>query len=190
MKQLVAALALTLLPATALADAALDQATQKTLKGLVNAIRYGKDDLAAKQVDFAAMSKGLMAEDWSKLSAAEQAEFTKHLEALVRGLSFPKGKDMFQYLDAMLYDAARMDGETAKVKSTIVVHRDVKKTEIIIDWVLVKTGGQWKVLDTVMVGESTLTGLREQQVKPLIQKGGTAAVMQAMRDKVAEIKKS
>src|SRR5687768_2742710 len=125
------ALAVVLCPALAGAAPADDQATQKAIKGLVNAIRYGKDDLAAKQLDFGAMSKGLMAEDWQKLSAAEQAEFQKHLETLVRNLSFPKGKDMFQYLDAMLYDPARLEGDKAKVKSTIVVHRDLKKTEII-----------------------------------------------------------
>jgi phospholipid transport system substrate-binding protein len=176
-------------PTVARADAELDKAVQKTLKSLVGAIRYGKDDMAAKQVAFSGMAKGLLAEDWAKLSPAEQTELVSGLETLIRSISFPKGRDMFQYLDAVLYDPARVEGDTARVKSTVVVHRDVKKAEIGIDWVLVKDGGTWKVLDTVMMGESTLTGLREGQVKPLIQQGGTAALMKAMRDKVAEVKK-
>jgi ABC-type transporter MlaC component len=178
-----------LLPALAHADAATDKATQKTLKSLVGAIRYGKDDLAAKQVAFPQMAKTLLADDWQKLSPAEQTELSKGLETLVRALSFPKGKDMFQYLDAVLYESARVEGDTAKVKSTVVVHRDLKKAEIIIDWVLANDGGTWKVLDTIMLGESTLLGLRNEQVKPLLAEGGTAAVMKAVREKVAEVKK-
>lgn len=183
------ALALSILPVAAHADAAADKATQKTIKSLVGAIRYGKDDLAAKQIAFGAMSKGLMAATWTKITPAQQAEFQKNLEGLIRGLSFPQGKDMFQYLDAMLYDSARVEGAEAKVKSTVVVHRDLKKTEIIIDWVLVQEGGAWKVVDTVMLGESTLTGLRDEQVQPLVKEGGIDTVLQAMRQKLAEIKK-
>jgi phospholipid transport system substrate-binding protein len=179
-----------LLADAARADAALDKAVEKTLKSLVGAIRYGKDDLAAKQVSFGGMAKGLVGDDWAKLSAAEQTEVVQGLEKVIRAISFPKGRDMFQYLDAMLYDKARLEGETARVKSTVVVHRDLKKAEIIIDWVLVKDGGGWKVVDTVMMGESTLTGLRDGQVKPLIQQGGTAALMKALRDKVAEVSKT
>ncbi len=192
MRKSLAALGLALalaLPGPARADAELDKGVQKTLKSLVGAIRYGKDDLAAKQVAFAAMGKALLAEDWQKLSAAEQAEVAAGLETVIRVVSFPKGRDMFQYLDAMLYEPARSEGETARVKSTVVVHRDLKKAEIAIDWVLVKDGGAWKVQDTVMMGESTLAGLRDGQVKPLLQQGGTAAVLKALRDKVAEVKK-
>lgn len=193
LRSLLVALAFTFtlngLPTHAQADAAADKATQKALKSLVGSIRYGKDDLAAKQIAFGAMSKGLLTDTWAKMTPAQQAEFQKSLEGLVRGLSFPKGKDMFQYLDAMLYDAARVEGDQAKVRSTVVVHRDYKKTEIIIDWVLVQEGGAWKVLDTVMLGESTLAGLRDEQVKPLVKEGGVDAVLKAMRDKLAELKK-
>ncbi len=175
-------------PLVARADASTDKAVQKTLKTLVGAIRYGKDDLAAKQLALAEMGNELLTDNWDKLSSKEQTEFKKNLEGLLRAISFPRGREMFQYLDAMLYDPARIEGKRAKVKSTIVVHRNLKKAEIVIDWVLVNDGG-WKVVDTVMLGESTLAGLRDEQVKPLLQKGGTQAVLTAMRDKLAEVKK-
>jgi hypothetical protein len=41
-----------------------------------------------------------------------------------------------------------------------------------------------------MLGESTLASLRDEQVKPLFKQGGSAAVMKALRDKVAEVKKT
>lgn len=167
-----------------------DPAIKKSLTTLVNAIKYGKDDTAAQKVAFDAMAQGLLTDDWGKFSPAEQAELGRGLETIVRALSFKKGREMFQYLDALLFEPARVEGDRAKTKSTIVVHRDLKKAEIIIDWVLVKQGDTWKVLDTVMLGESTLASLRDEQVKPLFKQGGTAAVMKALRDKVAEVKKS
>jgi len=178
-----------LAPAHARAASEADEAIQKTLKGLVNSIRYGKDDLAAQKVAFRSMGPQLLTDEWGKFSPAEQAEIGRGLETIVRALSFKKGREMFQYLDALLFEPARIDGDKAKAKSTIVVHRDLKKAEIIIDWVLVKEAGTWKVLDTIMLGESTLAGLRDDQVKPLFRQGGTPAVMKALRDKVAEVKK-
>jgi phospholipid transport system substrate-binding protein len=183
-------LGLSLAPIAAQAQTDTDAAVQKTLKTLVNSIRYGKDDLAAKQLAFGAMAKGLLTDDWGKFSAAEQAELASGLETVIRAMSFKKGKDMFQYLDALLFDAAKVSGDKARVRSTIVVHRELKKAEIIIEWVLVNEGGAWKVLDTVMLGESTMASLRDDQVKPLFKQGGVAAVMKAMRDKVAETKKT
>ena len=172
------------------ADSETDQAVQKTLKTLVGSIRYGKDDTAAKQLAFTAMGKELLADDWSNLTPAEQSEVGHGLETVIRAASFAKGRDMFKYLDALLFEPARVSGDRAQVKSTIVVHRELKKTEVIIDWVLIKDGGSWKVLDTVMLGESTLKGLRDDQVVPLLKQGGTAAVLKALRDKVATVQKT
>jgi phospholipid transport system substrate-binding protein len=181
---------LLLAPVAAQAQTDTDVAVQKTLKTLVNSIRYGKDDLAAKQLAFGAMAKGLLTDDWGKFSAAEQAELASGLESVIRALSFRKGKEMFKYLDALLFDSAKVSGDKARVRSTIVVHRDLKKAEVIIEWVLVNEGGAWKVLDTVMLGESTMASLRDDQVKPLFKQGGAPAVMKAIRDKVAETKKT
>ena len=58
---------------------------------------------------------------------------------------------------------------------------------MIIDWVLKKDGSTYKVYDIVMLGESTAEGIREDQIEPLMEEGGTAAVMKALRDKVKEV---
>ena len=190
--QATAALLLVLTAASAAhadTDTDTDKAVQKTIKSLIGAIRYSKDDVAAQQVAFGPMAKALMADDWAKLSSAEQTELTRGIEKLIRTISFPKGRDLFKYLDAMLYDTARVEGDKARAKSTVVIHRDLKKTEVVIEWVLIKDGGGWKVLDTVMMGESTLDGLREDQMKPLLAKGGTQAVLAAVRERVAEVEK-
>lgn len=170
--------------------ASADKEVPKVLKRLIGAIRYGKNDLAAKQVAFKPMSERLMGSAWAKMKPAEQAEFVKSLEELIRGLSFKKGHEMFKHLDAVLYDPVRLEGKEAKCKSTIVVHRNYKKTEIVIDYVLVQANGGWQVVDLVMLGESTIEGLREGQILPLLEEGGPATVLKAMRDRVAEVSKS
>lgn len=174
-------------PAHAAGD---DKAVQKTLTVLVNSIRYNKDDLAAKQLSYEAMSKSLMADAWGTMKPDQQKEFQDNLQTLLRKISFAKGRDMFKYLDALLFDSVKIDGDTAHCKTTVVIHRDVKKTEIPIEWILVKEGGAWKVADTVTMGESTAAGIREDQVLPLMKEGGLNKVLAAMRDKVAELKKS
>ncbi len=183
----------------ALATAAKAQAPsaaegQKPIKALINAIRYSKDDIATKQVGYDVMTEKLMDTAWKDTSEADKKELIAGMEKLIRGISFPAGRDIFKYLDNVLYDAPRMDGETVKVKSTVVIHRDLKKSEIVIDWVLARSpsntgGGAWKIYDTVMQGESTLAGIRDEQIKPLLKEGGVPAVKKAMNDKIAEISK-
>ncbi len=162
---------------------------QKPIKTLINAIRYSKDDLATKQVGYDVMVEKLMDTSWKDATDADKKELIAGMEKLIRGISFPAGRDIFKYLDNVLYDAPRMDGNAVKVKSTVVIHRDLKKSEIVIDWVLGKSAGQWKVYDTIMQGESTLAGIRDEQIKPLLKEGGIGAVKKAMNDKVAEISK-
>ena len=163
---------------------------QKPIKTLINAIRYSKDDLATKQVGYDVMVEKLMDTSWKDTTDADKKELVSGMEKLIRGISFPAGRDIFKYLDNVLYDAPRMDGDAVKVKSTVVIHRDLKKSEIVIDWVIAKSGNQWKVYDTVMQGESTLAGIRDEQIKPLLKEGGVAAVKKAMNEKIAEVEKS
>ncbi len=165
-----------------------DKEAQKTIKTVLTAIRYDKNDLAAKQLAWGPMSKAFLGDYWKKLSGDEQKEVTAGIETLIRKISFTKGRDLFEHLDAVLYAPVEMEEDKALVKTTVVVHRQYKKTEIVIDFVLVEEGGQWKIMDTVMAGESTTEGFYEDQVEPLFEEGGSAALMKALREKLADLK--
>lgn len=167
-----------------------DKSIKKVLTTLVNAIKYGKDETAAKQLAFKSMAKRLLGETWDTMQAGDQKEAAADLEILIRKMSFGKGHEMFQYLDAVLFDPVKLQGEEAHCKATVVVHRDLKKQEIPIEWVLLKEGGQWKVVDTITVGESTTQGIREEQVQPLLKEGGVPKIMDTLRTKVKEAQKS
>jgi len=162
---------------------------QKPIKTLINSIRYGKFDLAAKQLAFAEMTKRMLDIDASKFSDAEHKEFAQSVETIIRADSFSKSKDKFQYLDNVLYEAPRDKGTDVLCKSTIVIHHELKKTELVVDWVLIKDAGAYKIVDMIVLGDSTIAGVREDQVQPMLKEGGPAKVMAVLREKVAELAK-
>jgi phospholipid transport system substrate-binding protein len=177
-----------LLTAALFAAPPSDKDIQKVVKTVITAVQYGKDDLAAKQVAFTPMVTTLMEPEWKTLADADKKELATGIEKIVRGISFPKGRELFAHLDAVLYDKVKVDGDKARVKTTVVVHRNYKKTEVVIDFILIEEAGAWKILDTIMLGQSTLEGIRVDQIEPLLKEGGVPAVMKALRDKVAELK--
>lgn len=164
-----------------------DKDIQKVIKTLVTAIRYDKDDLAAKQIAWEPMAKAIMDDNWKDLNADQQKEVIKGVETLIRRISFVKGRDMFKHLDTIIYSPVTMKGKEAIARATVVVHRNYKKTEVVIDFVLVEDGGAWKIKDTIMAGESTAAAIHEDQVEVLMDKGGVPALMKALREKVAEV---
>jgi len=169
--------------------AAPSKDVQKSIKVVINAIRYNKDDLAAKYISFPEMAQRSLGDRWPALAPKDKQELVSGIETIVRKVSFPKGRDMFSHLDAMLYDAPVIKGNEATLKTTVVIHRDYKKQEIVITFVLVKSAKTWQIADTILYGESTLEGVYLDQIEPLMDEGGIQAVMQALRSKVAELKK-
>ncbi len=190
MRTLIASLFVLVTLGTATQAFATDAATaQKPIKTLINAIRYGKYDVAAKQLATAAMVQRLLGADASKFNAAELSELAQGVETLIRARGFVKGKEMFQYLDNVIYGDVRDQGSDVVLKSTIVINRELKKTEMVIIWTLTMEAGALKLVDTTMAGESTATVIREEDVEPLMKEGGAAAVMKAMRSQVAKANK-
>ena len=182
------AFALTAVPAEAKSQKKKTTAYQKPVKMLIGAIRYKKDDMALKLLALDQMTVELNKNHLDKVSAAQKKAFAKNLGVLLKKLSFPKARDLFKHLDAILYDEPVVKGDRASIKSTIVVHRAYKKTELVITWSLLKKGKNWLILDTTTVGESTSAGIREDQVDPLFKEGGIKLVLQKMEEKIKELK--
>lgn len=186
MKTCIFVFASLVLPSVALAGVEKD--TQKPVKVLINAIRYKKDDLARKQIDFDAMTKGILQDVWGKLSDADKKFFTDGLTKIISTVSFKAGRDSFQHLDAITYGAPKVKGDVAQLPSNIVIDHPIKgRQELKITWVLKKGSAKWRVFDTIILGESTVDGVREDQVELLLEEGGIPRVKKAMKDKLAEI---
>jgi ABC-type transporter MlaC component len=156
-------------------------AVERTLKTLIGAIRYDKDDLAIKQLDIQAMADALLVGAPTPLTPAQRQTFAANFDQLLRQISFAKGRELFKYLDAVLYGPPQAHGDRVHCRCTVVVHRELKKQEILIEWVLMERAGKFVVVDMISGGESTLEAIRTDQVLPLLKEGGAEALLAAMR---------
>lgn len=165
-------------------------AAQTAVKGLVGAIRYGKDAAAQKRLGVETMAKSLLGATYERMDAQDRGHFVRGLGELLVADSFPRGREMFHYLDALLFGAPARVGDQLHLPCTIVVHRELKKVEIPVTWVLGREDSAWKVVDIVAQNESTLAGIREEEVGPLMKDGGVPKLLQTLDARLARVKKA
>jgi len=181
---------LSLLATLALALPALaapNEAVTKPVKTVVQSVRYNKDDLALKQLATEEQGRFLLGEDWDKGTPAQRQEFTRLFNSLFAKLAFPKVRENFKNLASITYEDPAVEGTKAKVKSTIVIEHPVKKQEMKLQYSLAQDKGAWKVVDVAVLGDSMLTGIRDDQVRPIMKQGGWDHLLDLMRKKEAEL---
>ncbi|HEX8818797.1 MAG TPA: ABC transporter substrate-binding protein [Archangium sp.] len=181
---------LSLLATLALALPALaapNEAVTKPVKTVVQSVRYNKDDLALKQLANEEQGRFLLGEDWDKGTDAQRKEFTKLFHSLFSKMAFPKVRENFKNLASITYEDPAVEGDKAKVKSTIVINHPMKKQEMKLHYSLAKEKADWKVVDVAVLGDSMLTGIRDDQVRPILKQGGWDHLLDLMRKKEAEL---
>ncbi len=186
-----ACLCLTSAPAVAASKS--EKALQKPVKTLIAAVRYGKDGLGLKQLAGEAQARFLLGEAYEKATPAEREEFQRLFHALFAGIAFPKIRQNFEHLETILYEPPKVDGDTARLKSTLVILHPLKKQEIRVEYTLKKVGGAWKVFDVQVLGtggDSMLTSIKTDQVQPLLAEGGMAHLLELMRERLAQVEKA
>jgi phospholipid transport system substrate-binding protein len=167
--------------------AAPNEPVAKPVKTVVQSVRYSKDDLALKQLANEAQGRFLLGDDWDKGTDAQRKEFIKLFNSLFSKIAFPKVRDNFKNLASITYEDPALEGDKAKVKSTIVIEHPLKKQEMKLQYTVVKEQGAWKVLDVAVLGDSMLTGIRDDQVRPIMQQGGWDNLLKLMRAKETEL---
>ncbi|WPB78587.1 ABC transporter substrate-binding protein [Archangium violaceum] len=183
---------LTLLATLAFALPALaapNEPVAKPVKTVVQSVRYSKDDIALKQLANEEQGRFLLGEDWEKGTDAQRKEFTKLFHSLFAKIAFPKVRENFKNLASITYDDPAVEGDKANVKSTVVIEHPLKKQEMKLQYIVVKSQGGWKVLDVAVLGDSMLTGIRDDQVQPILKQGGWDKLLELMRAKEAELSK-
>lgn len=180
-------LATTLLLATGAVAAPKDD-TSKPLKTIINSVRYGKDQAALKLFASEHQGKFLLADSWDKGTDAQRKEFQDLFLTLFGKIAFPKIRKNFENLDTVLYEEPTITGDAAAVGSTILINHPMKKQELKVKYQLTKQASGWKVIDVAVLGDSMLTGIRDDQVQPLLKEGGWDALLKAMREKASELK--
>ena len=168
--------------------AAPNEAVAKPVKTVVQSVRYGKDLAALKNFGGEQQARFLVGADWDKATEAQRKEFIELFHNLFAKIAFPKVRDNFKNLASITYEDPEVTGEEAKVASTIVIDHPLKKQELKLKYALAKDKAGWKVVDVAVLGDSMLTGIRDDQVRPLLKEGGWDALLKAMREKDQELK--
>ncbi|MDX2013272.1 MAG: ABC transporter substrate-binding protein [Myxococcaceae bacterium] len=160
----------------------------KPLKVIVNSVRYAKDLDALKRFAVEEQGKVLLGDDWAKGTDAQRKEFGDLFLQLFGKLAFPKIRKNFENLDTVIYDEPTVTGDRASIGSTILINHPMKKQELKVKYQVIKDGNSYKVIDVAVLGDSMLTGIRDDQVRPLFKEGGWDGLLKAMRDRNAELK--
>lgn len=160
----------------------------KPLKVIVNSVRYGKDLAALKLFAGEEQGKFLVGDEWAKGTDAQRKEFIELFHQLFGKIAFPKIRKNFENLDTVIYDEPTVTGDKASIASTILINHPMKKQELKVKYDLAKVAGQWRVIDVSVLGDSMLTGIRDDQIKAIYQEGGWEHLLKLMRDKNAELK--
>ncbi|RKH19611.1 ABC transporter substrate-binding protein [Corallococcus praedator] len=173
-------------PAFAAPNKANDAIT-KPVKTVVQSVRYEKDLKALENLGGDQQGAFLLGDDWAKASDAQKKEFLQLFHSLFAKLAFPKVRENFKNLDSITYDEPQVTGDKALVGSTIFINHPLKKQEMKLKYSVEKVGAAWKVVDVSVLGDSMLTGIRDDQVRPLFKEGGWDGLLGAMRAKNNEL---
>lgn len=186
---LVAAL---VLPSVARAKPAAGDAAavEKPIRTLINAVRYSKDAMALKMLDGATQGAELLEADWEKATPEQRATFEKLFHELFAAIAFPQIRENFEHLETILYEKPEVKGDRATIKSTLVILHPLKKQEIKVEYALKKHASGWKVVDVTVLGtggNSMLTDIRKEQVRPLFNQGGMDHLLSLMDQRAKQL---
>lgn len=170
------------------AFAAANEEVVKPVRTVVQSVRYGKDLAALKYFGGEQQARFLLGDAWDKASEPQRKEFIELFHTLFAKIAFPKVRDNFKNLADILYKDPNVTGDTATVASTVVIDHPLKKQELALEYSVAKDKGGWKVVDVKVLGDSMLTGIRDQ-VQSLLKEGGWDALLNAMRAKNKELEK-
>ncbi|MFY0581467.1 ABC transporter substrate-binding protein [Cystobacter fuscus] len=146
--------------------AAPNEAVAKPVKTVVQSVRLSKDDPALKQLADEEMGHFLLGEDWTKGTDAQRKEFTQLFHSLFAKIAFPKVRENFKNLQSITYDAPTVEGDKGNVSSLVIINHPMKKQEMKLKYAVVKDANAWKVLDVFVLGDSMLTGIRDDRCAP------------------------
>ncbi|NNB89500.1 ABC transporter substrate-binding protein [Corallococcus exiguus] len=171
----------------ALAAPKASEAITKPVKTVVQSVRYEKDLKALENLGSDQQGLFLLGDEWTKATDAQRKEFTQLFQNLFAKIAFPKVRENFKNLDSITYDEPQVTGDKALVGSTIFINHPLKKQEMKLKYAVEKVSGGWKVVDVSVLGDSMLTGIRDDQVRPLFKEGGWDGLLGAMRAKNNEL---
>ncbi len=146
-----------------------------------DAKRAKVEQVVLSSVDFPALSRLVLARNWSKFSPAQQQEFVQEFQ---RHLSATYGKRLDEYRNEQVQivgDRQEANGDWT-VKSIIV--RGGGGNDVTVDYRLRQTDGQWKIIDFIIERVSLVANFRSQ-FQDIVANGGPEKLLTMLREKTA-----
>ena len=135
--------------------------------------------IAAIRFDYGEMAKRSLGAQWNKLNERERQEFvglfTEFLTATYVDKIHTYSGEQVRFLNE------RLDGDYAEVSSIMVG----KKTEIPMDYRLMKKGDDWKAYDVLVDGVSLVQNYRGQ-FTAILRSSSYEHLVQVLREKIAQ----
>lgn len=182
---------------TAVTPGPVSASLKSKLDPIVEYLRNNKTPSAARTkkvngdlaglIDFDAMAKDSLGDEWAKRSAAEQKEFSDILRQLVEK-NYSKRLDEFVNYD-IKWTAESVKGSDATVKTNATNLKNTREPAVLIDYTLRKRGNDWVVVDIIPEGASYVTTYRKEFTKILNKPapdGGWDKLIAKMKKKLAE----
>ena len=134
--------------------------------------------------DFTELSKRSLGQNWNKLNAGQQEEFTKLFKSLLETVYADK---ITSYTDERIIykEEIALSEKTVEVPTVIVT----KTSEIPINYRLLQEKGRWKVYDVVIEGVSLVNNYRTQ-FREILANKTPEALLDILRKKAGDARAS
>jgi ABC-type transporter MlaC component len=149
----------------------------ETVKKMVGAIRYKKNQKALTFIDTEIFSKNLLKGEYESLKPEEKKDFENAVKEFISHKSFATAHHYFHKID-MNYEKPIITGKEARVPSSIL-HNGSEKIQF--SWILFEKDGKYLVTDFFSEGKLASETTRTEQVIPLLKKEGIAKVIEAIK---------
>jgi phospholipid transport system substrate-binding protein len=135
--------------------------------------------IADSRFDYGEMAKRSLGGQWDKLKERERQEFVNLFTEFLTATYVEK---MHSYSgEEVTFLTERIEGDHAEVKSIMVG----KKTELPMDYRLIKKGDDWKTYDVLIDGISLVRNYRGQ-FTAILRSSSYEHLLQMLREKIAQ----
>jgi phospholipid transport system substrate-binding protein len=143
--------------------------------------RQRVEQVVLEQVDFATLSKLVLARNWSRFTEAQRGEF---MTLFKNHLSMTYGRNVETYKNekVTITGSRQESGGDWTVKTKIVRGGPA---DILVDYRLRQRDGAWKIIDVIIEGVSLVSNFRSQ-FQDVVSSGGPERLLGLLREKNAK----
>ena len=144
--------------------------------------RHRIEDLAYANIDFDIMSRLVLARNWGRLSAAQQAEFVRLFK---EHLALTYGRSIESYNNEKVEVVGERDEGRGDWTVKTKILRGGGNADVLVDYRLRQENDAWRIIDVVIERVSLVANFRSQ-FQEIMGSGGPAKLLDVLREKNAK----